>query len=491
VQMLAATGAGAGLARLCGWSWPASLVTGVAVSVASTVVLIRVLGDNHALHEEPGRIAVGWLIVEDIVTVVILVLIPAAAATGQGGGAGGLVTALGLTVVRLAVLIVLILGVGGRVVPALLRTVARTGSRELFTLAVLSIALALAAGSTVLFGASMALGAFLAGVVAGQSELSEQAAADALPMRDAFGVIFFVSVGMLFDPTSLGGDWPVTLAMLFVILIVKPVVAAALVLSRGYSVRAALLVGVGLGQIGEFSFIVADTARHLKLVGAGPGNVLTVAALVSIGLNPLLFRAIGPIERALRSWPWIWSRIHARSERQRELLNAAAGDTLSQRPEERVAVVVGYGPMGQTLAQILRNFGLRTVVVELNVDTVARLMRAGVPAIFGDAGRVDILDAAGLRRADYLVITPPDPAQRIAVVTAARGLNPDVIILARARYVTEREELEALGVHVVGYEELEVAVRLAKELLRRTGADEEAVRSQALAIRSGFDVRHA
>ena len=296
VQSLVATAIGAFVVDRAGWGLGAGIVYGVALSVASTVVLIRVLSDNRQLHTPTGHIAVGWLVVEDLFTVLVLVLMPAIFAEAGGRTVP---VAIGLALVKVVALGGLTIVVGGRVLPWLLTQVARTRSRELFTLAVLAIALGIAVSSAQVFGVSMALGAFLAGMVVGRSEFSVRAAADALPMRDAFAVLFFVSVGMLLDPGTLLDDPLMLAATLAVVLIGKPLAALAIVLLFGYPLKVALSVAVALAQIGEFSFIVASVATDYGVLTADATNVLVAAAIVSITLNPLLFRSIGWVERWL------------------------------------------------------------------------------------------------------------------------------------------------------------------------------------------------
>lgn len=472
-QSLGATALGALLAWAAGWGLGAGVVLGIAVSVASTVVLMRVLVDNDALDTPQGHVAVGWLIVEDILTVLVLVLLPVVATSaGKGGGALAIASSLGLALLKIGVLMTLVLVVGGRVIPWILTQVARTRSRELFTLAVLALALAVATGSAVVFGASMALGAFLAGMVVGQSKVSEQAASDALPMRDAFAVLFFVSVGMLFDYRFLAREPLLVLAVLGVILLAKPLIALGIVLGLGYSVRTALTVAIGLAQIGEFSFILADEARRSGLLPAAGQSLLVAGALLSIALNPLLFRAVPRLESWLRGRKKLWALLNHRAEtRAREAVAPPAVDG----PR---ALVVGYGPVGQTTRRILEGFGIRPVVVDLNVDTVNKLVAEGVPAVYGDAAKGDILRAAGVEKAKYLVVTLPDLVGRLPVIITARDLNPDIQIFSRARYLAERGNLEEFGVTAVCYEEAEAAQGLAEFLLRAEGAPEERIEKE-------------
>jgi CPA2 family monovalent cation:H+ antiporter-2 len=490
-QSVAATALGGLVAGMFGWSLVGGIVLGIAISVASTVVLIRVLSDNHALETQQGHIAVGWLIVEDIFTVLVLVLLPVLASSVSGGGMSGMAVAksVGLALLKLAALAVVVLAGGSKAIPWILHRVARTRSRELFTLTVLAVALAVATGSAAFFGASMALGAFLAGMVVGQSKESHQAAADALPMRDAFAVLFFVSVGMLFDPRLLITQPKLVLSILAIILLAKPLVAAAIVLGLGYSVKTAIVVAIGLAQIGEFSFILADEAAKLKLLPPEAQSVLVASALLSISLNPLLFRATGGIEAWLRGRPRLWRILSARAERRGSASNDAMVRSLEASRDELRAVVVGYGPVGQTVARILTGFGIRPVIVDLNVDTITRLRDEGIAAVYGDAGKADILRAAGIERAKYLLLTLPDLTGRLPVIIEARAMKPDLRILVRARYVAERPLLEEFGVTAVVYEEAEAAVGLSELLLRAEGTDEERIRAEGGKIRAEFALR--
>ncbi len=462
-----------------GESLKSGAVIGMAISVASTVVLMRVLLDAQALASPAGHAAVGWLLVEDIFTVVVLVLIPVLA-TGASGGetesASGLWASLGLALVKLAALVAVVMVGGSRVIPWVLVWVTRLRSRELFTLTVLVFAIAIAAGSYYVFGASMALGAFLAGMVVAQSPVSHQAAADALPMRDAFAVLFFVSVGMLFDPMFLLREPLMIAAALGIILIAKPLAALAIVALLGHSARTALTVALGLAQIGEFSFILSEQARKFGLIGDAGHNVLVAGAIISITLNPLLFRSLGSIEAWLRRRPRLWALLNVRAERRMRELNAAASAEIAQREREgRGAIVVGFGPVGRSVDHLLREAGLETTIIDLNMDTITELHNHGRSAVFGDASLVSILEQAGVRRASHLVLTLPHSAERAAIVAAARDLNPELRILVRARYLGEREDLEQAGATAAVFEEAEAAVGLARLVLARTGASREAV----------------
>ncbi len=449
-------------------------VLGMAMAVASTVVLMRVLMDADVLSSRQGHVAVGWLIVEDIFTVILLVLIPVLGTDGSGAGQGAFWWTLGVALVKLAVLVAIVLVAGAKVVPWVLIRVARLRSRELFTLTVLVFSVAIAAASYFFFGASMALGAFLAGMVVAQSPVSHQAAADALPLRDAFAVLFFVSVGMLFDPVFLIEQPLMVAAALGIILIVKPLAALLIVAVLGHSVRTALTVAVGLAQIGEFSFILSELARKHGLMPESGHNVLVVAAIISITLNPLLFRALPEIEDGLRKRPRLWRLLNGRAERKAAAMNPADSGPGHSAPDgKRLAVVVGYGPVGRSVHKVLQDAGLSTVIIDMNIDTVAALHGEGQAAIFGDGSNLGVLEQAGVCRATHLVVTLPNASHRAAVVTASRSLSETVRIVVRARYLRERDELEKSGASAAVFEEAEAAVALARLVLADTGGAEQ------------------
>ncbi|QDT56609.1 Inner membrane protein YbaL [Caulifigura coniformis] len=474
-----------------GSTWTTGFVVGVAISVASTVVLIRVLTDNNVLDTERGTIAVGWLIVEDLFTIFALVVLPSLAAIvkGEDASTGTIVATLGLAAIRVAVLCLLILGGGRRVIPWILGKVAQTRQRELFTLTVLVMALAIATGSAAAFEVSMALGAFLAGMVVGQSEVSHQAAADALPMQDAFAVLFFVSVGMLFDYTAMRDHPGLFAEILMVVLIVKPLAAIAIVWFLGYSPLAALTIAVALAQVGEFSFIVADLALKQGLMEPFHRSLLVATSIISITLNPILFRGIAPLERWLKARPALWRRLQQRSESRvaiRGLETLVVDDADQDRSR---AVIIGYGPVGRVCASILRDFDFIPAIIDLNIDTVRSLLARGETAIYGDASNRDILKAAGISQAKYLLLTIPELSTRTLIVIAARELNPDLKIFVRARYVGERAWLEEIGVTEVAYEEAEAACGLGSLLLHEVGATNEQIEAEMVRIRRGFAVR--
>jgi CPA2 family monovalent cation:H+ antiporter-2 len=456
-QITVATALGAAVAHVVGWSLTAGIVFGLCISVASTVVLLRVLSDNDKLHTPIGHIAVGWLLVEDVFTVVVLVLLPVLAGSGEPKAPAELALSVGTALAKIAALVTFTIVVGRRTLPAILGYVAKTRSRELFTLAVLAIALGIAVGSAKLFGVSMALGAFLAGMVVGQSEFGARAGADALPMRDAFAVLFFVSVGMLFDPLQIWEHLGFSLATIAVIVIGKALAAYAVTRLLGYPIGTAVAVAVALAQIGEFSFILATLGRQLKVLPDQASQVLVASSIITITLAPILFRWAEPLSR------WLSRGTQAGIE------SAGHGESATTR-----AIVVGYGPVGQMVARLLKDHSLEPVIIELNHQTVQTLKKAGQLAIHGDASQREILELAGASRATSLIFTasgsPPE-----AMIQSARELYPKILILARSEYIADALRAKAAGADVVVAAETEVAFAMSEHLLTELGATSEQV----------------
>ncbi len=465
-----ATVAGALLVRAFGWDWPAALIFGMALAVASTVVLVRVLSDNNDLHTQAGHIAVGWLVVEDLFTVIALVLLPAL--FGPATSETSLPAALGLTALKVTALGAFTALVGTRVIPRVLDYVADTRSRELFTLTVLVIALGIAVGSSLIFSVSMALGAFLAGMVVGRSDYSLRAASEALPMRDAFAVLFFVSVGMLLDPGALMESPWIVLGALAIVLGAKPAVALLFVWVMRYPFRAALTSGIALAQIGEFSFILASMGRELGVLPAEATNVLVATSIASIVLNPVVYRTIRPIERWVAARPELWSRLNRAS---------VAPVEYAATPKERApesshrAVIIGYGPTGRTVVRLLRDNGITPTVIELNMDAVRVLRNEGIDAIYGDATRVETLEAAGVPRAGSLILGSAGMANSAEVIRTARGLNANIRVLARAPYLRDVPTLKDAGANRVYSGEGEVALAFIEDILDNLGATPEQI----------------
>ncbi|MFY9552528.1 MAG: YbaL family putative K(+) efflux transporter [Thermoanaerobaculia bacterium] len=481
-QIAAATVLGAVVARFWGWSWVSGLVFGLSLSVASTVVLLRALEDQGLLDSPPGRIAVGWLIVEDLITVIVLVLMPALAGPAASGDAAaasgsGVLAAIGWTLAKVVVFLALMLIVGRRAVPWLLERVARTGSRELFTLAVLATALGIAVGASALFGVSFALGAFFAGVVIAESDLSTRAAADALPLQDAFAVLFFVAVGMLFDPSILLRQPLAVLAVIAIILVGKTLAAFFIVLAFGRPISTALTISASLAQIGEFSFILAALGVSLGLLPKEAQGLIVAGALISITLNPVIFRSIAPVERWLRGR----TRLE-RFERHGTHLTAAVERAEAEKPSDH-AVLVGHGRVGGRVARSLDRLSIPYVVVEQERETAVALRARGVRVIYGDAARAGILEHAALERARLLVVAAPDPFQTRAILEHARRIRPDIDTVVRTHTDAEREYLERHDVGKAVMGESELARAMARYALERFGLDlearEAAVRDEA------------
>jgi CPA2 family monovalent cation:H+ antiporter-2 len=327
----------------------------------------------------------------------------------------------------------------------------------------------------------MALGAFLAGMVVGQSSASEQAAADILPLRDAFAVLFFASVGMVFDPRFIVQQPLFLAAGLGIVLIGKPLAALAIVALLGYPVRTALIVAVGLAQIGEFSFILSEVGRDHGLLNERAHSLLVACAIVSITLNPILFRLIGPFESFLRTRPGLWKLLNARVKQREHVINEPAGEAIAQT-KKPIAVILGYGPVGRAVDSILREDELEPVIVDLNMDTIESLTRNGRAAIFGDAYNIEVMHQA-LPGATHLIITLPHSANRNPLIVAAKLINPSIKIFVRARYLSEREDLIQVGADAACYEEAEVAVALSRLVLADRGADQQTIRKEGLRIR--------
>ena len=487
-QSLIATILGTLLARGFGWEWSAGLVFGLAVSITSTVVLLRVLADYRDLHTLTGHIAVGWVVVEDLLTVLVLVLLPALFGSNQAG-ALGVLYALAAAVVKIAVLAVFTLAVGGRAIPWVLDRVVKSGSRELFTLTILVIALGIAVGSARLFGVSMPLGAFLAGMVVGRSDFSLRAASEALPMRDAFAVLFFVSVGMRFNPYFLlESPWLVA-ATLAIIMLCKPLTIVAIVLWLKYPLRVALTVAVALAQIGEFSFILAALGDELHILSPAATSTLVAAAIVSISVNPLLYGMVQRLESRLANsihFSGWWPSTVTNST---DSLDAPRGEQSEKFTSRYRAVVVGYGPVGQIVCRLLRENQIDPTVIELNIDTVRRLREQGIAAIYGDASHRDILDAAGVRRAAGFILSSAGTHSNEETIRMAKELNPRIRVLARSAFVRELPALQTAGAEAVFSGEGEVALAFTEEVLRELGATPEQIDRERERVRADLSGR--
>ncbi|MFZ2855837.1 MAG: YbaL family putative K(+) efflux transporter [Rhodocyclaceae bacterium] len=467
VQMAAATLLGLGLAWSWGWSLGSALIFGLSLSCASTVVLLKALEARSLLETMNGRIAVGWLVVEDLATVLILVLLPPLAgvlgsATAPIAGSKALWLTIGQTLLGVSAFIALMLIVGRRVLPWLLWQVARTGSRELFTLSVVASAIGIAYGAAALFSVSFALGAFFAGTVMRESEFSHRAARESLPLRDAFSVLFFVSVGMLFNPAILIEQPLRVLGVIAIIMLGKSLAAAALVIALRYPLNTALTVAASLGQIGEFSFILAGLGMSLGLLPAEGMSLILAGALISIALNSFLFAAIQPFRR----WALKYSPLARRLE-QRQDPYAELPVSTERKYLQGQVVLVGYGRVGRRIAAALDTRGIPYVVAEQNRELVEDLRKKGVAAVSGNAAEPAVLIQAHIAHAAMLVVATPDALNVRQMADTARALNPGIEIVVRTHSEDESVLLGKEGVGTVFFGEEELAKGMTSHVLER------------------------
>jgi len=467
LQIAVATAMGMGVAYWWGWGIGAGLVFGLALSVASTVVLLRALEERGELDSFNGRIAVGWLVVEDLVTVLMLVMLPALAGPLGGkaaAGGGSLWGTLAMTLGQVAAFVVFMLVVGRKLFPWFLWRVARTGSRELFTLAVIAAAVGIAYGSAELFGVSFALGAFFAGMVLRESELSHRAAQESLPLRDAFSVLFFVSVGMLFDPMVLVQHPLQVLATVAIILVGKSLAAFVLVVALRYPVNTAITVSASLAQIGEFSFILAALGMSLGLLPELGQNLILAGAIISIAVNPLLFKIAQPLQRILRDKSDVARKLERSADPLAELPMSVSQEKLSGQ-----VVLVGYGRVGRHIAKALDDQGISYVVAEQNRELVDKLRRADQPAVAGNAAEPAVLIQAHIAHAAMLVIATPDTFHVRAMIETARALNPAIRCVVRTHNMEEAELLRSENVGEVFVGEQELAGSMTRHVLAKLG----------------------
>jgi CPA2 family monovalent cation:H+ antiporter-2 len=476
VQIAVATGLGALLAKSWGWGWGAGLVFGLCLSVASTVVLLRAMTERGQLETVDGRIAVGWLIVEDLATVVALVALPALVVHLGGeptaGDAGGNIwLTLLFTLAKVTVFVAAMLVLGKKLIPRILGKVARTGNRELFTLGVTAVALGIAFGAAELFGVSPALGAFFAGVVISESDLSHQASAEILPLQETFTVLFFVSVGMMFDPAILVQQPVAILMTLLVVMVGKSIAAGAIVLLFRFPVATAITISASLAQIGEFSFILVSLGISLKLLPASALSILLAVAIVSIALNPAIFASLAVWNRFMTAHPRLKRLLEGRMREYEVLMDEDSRDL------EGHVVMIGYGRVGATIGKALSAREIPYVVVDLDRAIVEELQKQGVPTIFGDASRPGMLRHVGLSEARLLVIATPAKSQVRAMVEAARKINPQIEICVRTHSGSDSAYFEEMGIQRVVMGELELALEMADFALKsyivpRAEADE-------------------
>jgi monovalent cation:H+ antiporter-2, CPA2 family len=448
LQVAITAALGIGAAHLLGWPLSAGLVFGLALSVASTVVMLRALQDRRLLDTDRGRIAVGWLVVQDLLTVLALVLLPPLAASLKGGGTdlGAVAGALALTIAKLSAFTALMLLVGRRVIPWVLHYIAHTGSRELFRLAVLAVALCVAYAAAELFGVSIALGAFFAGMILSESPLSQRAAEESLPLRDAFAVLFFVSVGMLFDPIVLVRE-PLALALTLAVVLTSAGAAFVIVRLFGTPLTTALLLSAGLAQIGEFSFILAGLGIDLNLLPLRARDLILGTSILSILVNPFLFQAA----EALRK------RLAPEEEHTPEEAREIADETLEPTRLTGHVVLVGYGRVGMLVADGLRAAGIPFLIIEEAEDATERLRHSGQEFIRGNGAQDAVLAAANLPAARMLFVAIPEAFEADQIVEQARRINPKLPIVARAHFDAQVAHLLKHGATTVVMGEREIA----------------------------------
>ena len=468
LQIAVATLLGIGVSMMWGWSFGSALVFGLSLSCASTVVLLKALGDRGLLNSVNGKIAVGWLLVEDLVMVLALVLLPATAVLLGGVPIAGSDTdaniwmTLALTLLKVAGFIAFMLIIGKRLVPFIMQIVARLGSRELFTLTVVAAAVSIAFGAYKVFGVSMALGAFFAGMVVKESDFSHRAEEETLPLREIFSILFFVSVGMLFDPRILFDQPMHVLAVVGIIMVGKTIAAMALVLFFRYPINTALTVGASLAQIGEFSFILATLGVSLQLLSLEGQNLILAGALISITLNSFIFSAIEPVQNWIRER----SRLARLLERSGDPL-AMLPDDVSQDYLRDQVVIVGHGEVGRRITRTLMAQDIKVVIAEENRDIVESLRAKGIAAVSGHAREPSVLIQAHIQHARLLVLSPMDILDIHKIVDIAKTLNPQIQVLVCAESKEEAEVIRRDGIGEVYFAKEEMAKNMTNHILNQ------------------------
>lgn len=468
-QMFVTTILGYLFATFLGWSQSASVVLGLAISIASTVVLLRGLMDNGLLNTQHGQAAVGWLILEDIATVLILLLMPTLA-SGEGGLDWG---GLGLTLLKAGAFFISLIFIGRKLIPWMLMGSARSGSRELFLLAVLAVSVGIALAATEIFGVSIALGAFAAGVVVSESKLSHQVSADILPFRDAFSVLFFVSIGMMVNIHYLGMNVFALIALVLLVTIGKYLVTLLMGVLIKRPARTFLVVAAGLSQIGEFSFILGQAGMALGLLDQNQYSMILASALLSIAVNPLMYQTTMPVERFLRKRPRFW-----------RLFDRHSGEFEMPESMSDHVVVIGFGRVGQHIVNVLVELGIPLIVVEADLDRVEKLMERNIPALYGDAGTSEVIFHAHLTTARLLVVTTPEEAVTDIIVSDARSVAPDLHIVARGASDVGVAQLYELGANYVIHPELEGGLQILRRTLLELSYSLRKVQQYTDAVRS-------
>lgn len=469
LQTLIASLLGFGLSQLWGWTISAGLVLGLAISVASTVVLLRGLMDHSLLNTSHGQAAVGWLVMEDILSVLILVIMPTLA-----GGSGAFDWRnLGITLLKAGAFAAIMFLLGMRFIPWLLDKIAHTRSRELFILAELAITLGTALAAAELFGVSLALGAFVAGAIVSQSRLSHQVGADIFSFQEAFSALFFVSVGMLVNPVFLWQNLGQVAALTALVVIGKAVIVLLLGLIFPRPAKTFLVIAVGLSQIGEFSFILGQAGLSLGMLGANQYSLILAAALFSIAINPFMYKLLPVLEKTLRRMPGFWKRLEA---------NIPLPEIHDEQLNHH-AVIVGYGQVGKHIVNVLESLAVPLLVIEADAERIALLNQKNIPTLYGDASTSEVITQAHLNQASILVTTVPEETTNIMIVTAVRDINPDLTIIARAASEEGIEKLIKLGANHIVHPELEGGLELVHHTLLSLGYPLQEVHQYAEAVR--------
>jgi len=464
-----------GITRLWGWSLTSGIVLGLSISVASTVVLLRGLMDNSLLNTSHGQAAVGWLVMEDILSVFILVLMPTLALNGGAFNWGN----FAITMLKAAAFVVLMFVVGVRLIPWLLNMIAHSRSRELFILAILAITLGVAMGAAELFGVSLALGAFVAGAIISQSHLSHQVGADIFSFQETFSTLFFVSVGMLVNPVFLWENLGHVLVITLMVILGKGIIVILMGLLFPRPARTFLVIAVGLAQIGEFSFIIGQGGVANKMLTADQYSLILAASLISISVNPLLYRVLPKLEKLLQRMPGFWKRMDASTH----IVEVKEEDLHDH------VVIVGYGRIGKHLVEVLKSLNVPLLVIESDVERIDQLNQQQIPTLYGDAANSEVITHAGLAKARAIICTVPEESSAATIVTAARDINPDLPIIVRAASTEGVQNLARLGAQHVVHPELEGGLEMVHHTLLQLGFPLREVHSYTDAVRrDNYDI---
>lgn len=456
-QTLVAVIAAALIIHMIGGSWQVGVILGLAIGVASTVVLVRVLSDQNLLETPQGYIAVGWLIVEDILTVAVLILLPTIIAflTGTSVAIGTVLISIGVVLLKFVLLAVFMFTLGSQFVSYALLKIAQTRSQELFTLTMLALIFVIAIGSTLLFGTSIALGAFIAGMVIGQTDVRHQASVSASPMKDAFVVIFFLSVGMLFNPMAIMEHKALFLSILFIILIIKPLTAFLIAILLRYPVGTAITIALALAQIGEFSFILAEEANKFHIFPDENYDIIVACALVSISINPLLFKVFKYFQP---------SESESANDTNKQNEINGMGDENGNLRSAPKALVIGFGVVGRLVVNQLNKMGIKPIIIDRKVDVVMKLIEEKQDAIYGDATSLNLLKMLQLEPSTVLIITLSDLSATCPIIHYAREMQPDILIIARARRLEDRTILSQEGIELICCDEEEMGRAIQRVL---------------------------